>query len=308
MADFKIQFRLIRQLILSERLRYAWALSALIAGTLLIYLIPLVPQAVLDVVFNDDPEKASAISRGVIDIIGGIDLVGSELWRPALLIGFLALGAGFCVHLRQRFAARAAQNIARRMRSDIYDHVQKLPCRTHESLESGDLLQRCSSDVDTVSLFLSEQITMIGRAFAMLLVPLPLMFALDWRMAAISLILVGPIALFSYTFFNRMRIRFLEKEKAEARLTATVNENLNGVRVVRSFARQAFESERFEAHNATHRNRDNDLYRLMARFWSLSDALCFCQQGLVIGFGLWWLTQGSLEIGTFYFFISVVSI
>ena len=80
MADFKTQFRLIRQLILSERLRYAWALSALITGTLLIYLIPLVPQAVLDVVFNDDPEKASGISRGVIDILGGIDLVGAGLW------------------------------------------------------------------------------------------------------------------------------------------------------------------------------------------------------------------------------------
>ena len=307
MADFSTQFRLIRRLIFSERFRYACALFALIAGTLLIYLIPLVPQAVLDVVFNDDPGKASGISRRVIDIMGGIDAVGSQLWRPALLIGFLAISAGCCVHLRQRFAARAAQNIARGMRSAIYDHVQKLPCRTHESLESGDLLQRCSSDVDTVSLFLSEQITMIGRAFAMLLVPLPLMFALDWRMAVISLLLVGPISIFSYVFFNRMRDRFLEKEKAEARLTATVNENLNGVRVVRSFARQSFESERFETHNATHRNRDNDLYRLMARFWSLSDALCFCQQGLVIGFGLWWLTQGSLEIGTFYFFISVVN-
>ncbi|HAW96285.1 MAG TPA: ABC transporter ATP-binding protein, partial [Phycisphaerales bacterium] len=307
MADFSTQFRLIRRLIFSERFRYACALFALIAGTLLIYLIPLVPQAVLDVVFNDDPGKASGISRRVIDIMGGIDAVGSQLWRPALLIGFLAISAGCCVHLRQRFAARAAQNIARGMRSAIYDHVQKLPCRTHESLESGDLLQRCSSDVDTVSLFLSEQITMIGRAFAMLLVPLPLMFALDWRMAVISLLLVGPISIFSYVFFNRMRDRFLEKEKAEARLTATVNENLNGVRVVRSFARQSFESERFEMHNATHRNRDNDLYRLMARFWSLSDALCFCQQGLVIGFGLWWLTQGSLEIGTFYFFISVVN-
>ena len=59
MADFKTQFRLIRQLILSERLRYAWALSALITGTLLIYLIPLVPQAVLDVVFNETHEQVS---------------------------------------------------------------------------------------------------------------------------------------------------------------------------------------------------------------------------------------------------------
>ncbi|MEC8734837.1 MAG: ABC transporter ATP-binding protein, partial [Planctomycetota bacterium] len=123
----------------------------------------------------------------------------------------------------------------------------------------------------------------------------------------VSLVLVGPIAVFSYLFFNRMRSRFLDKERAEARLTATVNENLNGIRVVRSFARQQFEVDRFEACNREHRDRDNLLYRLMARFWSLSDALCFCQQGLVLGFGLWWMVQGSLEVGSLYFFISVVS-
>ena len=86
--------------------------AALISGTLLIYLIPLVPQAVLDVVFNDDPEKASGISRAVITVLGGIEQVGDQLWRPAILIGILALTAGVCVHLRQRFAARAARPAA----------------------------------------------------------------------------------------------------------------------------------------------------------------------------------------------------
>ncbi len=294
-------------LVASEGRRYLQALGALLVGTLLIYLIPLVPTAVLDVVFSGDPEKAAGISRGLIDVMGGPEVVRAQLWRAALLIGLGAITAGGFVHLRQRFAATAAQNIGRRLRSRIYDHVQRLPCREHERLESGDLLQRCSSDVDTVTLFLGEQIVMIGRAVAMLLVPLPLMFLIDWRMSLVSLVLVGPIAVFSYLFFNRMRSRFLDKEQAEARLTATVNENLNGIRVVRSFARQAFEVDRFEVCNREHRDRDNLLYRLMARFWSLSDALCFCQQGLVLGFGLWWMIQGSLEVGSLYFFISVVS-
>lgn len=307
MAELRNQVRLVGALIASERWRYACALVALLVGTLLIYLIPLVPTAVLDVVFSGDPEKAAGISRGLIDLMGGPEVVRAQLWRAALLIGVVAITAGCFVHLRQRFAATAAQNIGRRLRSRIYDHVQRLPCREHERLESGDLLQRCSSDVDTVTLFLGEQIVMIGRAVAMLLVPLPLMFLIDWRMSLVSLVLVGPIAVFSYLFFNRMRSRFLDKERAEARLTATVNENLNGIRVVRSFARQQFEVDRFEACNREHRDRDNLLYRLMARFWSLSDALCFCQQGLVLGFGLWWMVQGSLEVGSLYFFISVVS-
>jgi ATP-binding cassette subfamily B protein len=307
MAQLRNQVRLVGALVASERWRYACALVALLVGTLLIYLIPLVPTAVLDVVFGNNPEKAAGLSTTLIDWIGGAGTVRDALWRPAILIGVFAICAGGFVHLRQRFAANAAQNISRRLRRRIYDHVQRLPCRTHEKLESGDLLQRCSSDVDTVTLFLGEQIVMIGRAFAMLLVPLPLMFAIDWRMSVVSLLLVVPISIFSYLFFNRMRSRFLDKEKAEARLTATVNENLNGIRVVRSFARQDFENERFEVHNRLHRDRDNLLYRLMARFWSLSDALCFTQQGLVLGFGLWWMIQGSIEIGTLYFFISVVS-
>ena len=180
------------------------------------------------------------------------------------------------------------------------------PLASLEDLESGDLLQRCTSDLDKIVLFLSEQVVMIGRAVAMVLVPLPLMLAIDWRMTLVSLILVVPISAFSYVFFRKMRSRFLVKDEAEGRLTATVNENLAGIRVVRSFARQDFESSRFEERNREHRDLDNRLYVLMARFWSISDLLCFGQQLLVLCFGLWWLSKGTLEVGAFYFFLSAV--
>lgn len=303
----KGQFLMIWRLTRGDRKLYLCALAALLAGALFVYLIPLIPQAVLDVALGSDPERASGLAQWIIEILGGATLVRSNLWVPGLVIAGIAIAASICFHIRQRFAARAAQNIAARLRARIYDHVQRLPCRTHDSLESGDLLQRCSSDVDTVILFLSEQIIMIGRALAMIAVPLPLMLAIDWRMTLVSLILILPISTFSYIFFNKMRENFLKKDRAEGKLTATVNENLNGIRVVRAFARQDFENERFEERNAIHRDLDNRLYVLMARFWGLSDLLCFAQQGLVIGFGLWWLTSGSLEVGAFYFFIAVVS-
>jgi ATP-binding cassette subfamily B protein len=306
MPEKQDQFQRIRHLIRDEKRRYLLAFGALVAGTLLLYMVPLVPLAVLDVSLGSDPEKASALSRGLIEILGGRELVRENLWIPGLAIAAVAIGAGIFVHLRQRFAAKAAQNLAVRLRKRIYDHVQRLSCRSLEKLESGDLLQRCTSDVDTVVLFLSEQVMMMGRAVAMVLVPLPLMFAIDWRMSLVSFILILPISFFSFIFFKRMRENFLEKDRAEGRLTATVNENLNGIRVVRSFARQAFEEERFDERNVAHRDLDNRLYVLMSRFWSLSDLLCFAQQGLVLGFGLWWLTAGSLEVGAFYFFVSAV--
>ena len=307
MAEKQGQFGMIWRLVGGERRRYAVSFGALVLGTFLIYLIPLVPQSVLDVAIGSEPEKASWISRTTVDLMGGATLVGDNLWIAAVVVAVIALCAATCVHLRQRFAAVAAQNLAAGLRKRIYDHVQRLPCRSMERLETGDLLQRCTSDVDTVVLFLSEQVLMIGRALAMVIVPLPLLFAIDWRMTLVSFTLLIPIATFSYLFFREMRERFLAKDRAEGRLTATVNENLNGIRVVRSFARQSFEEDRFDERNTVHRDLDNRLYVLMSRFWSLSDLLCFAQQGLVLGFGLWWLTQGSLEVGAFYFFISAVS-
>lgn len=307
MSNARVQLASIWQLLEGDKRGYGRALVALLVGALLLYMIPLVPQAVLDVALSKDPETGSYLSKLLIDALGGTVFVRTHLWIAAIAIATIAIASAVAVHLRQRFAATAAQNTGRRLRRKLYDHVQRLPCETLDELEPGDLLQRSTSDVDTIVLFLSEQIVMLGRAVAMLIVPLPIMLLIDWRMTLVSGTLLLPIAVFSYVFFTQMRERFLKKDQAEGRLTATVNENLVGIRVVRAFARQAWERERFAERNDEYRILDNRLYILMARFWSISDLMCFAQQCLVIGFGLWWLTQGTLEIGSFYFFVAAAT-
>jgi ATP-binding cassette subfamily B protein len=214
--------------------------------------------------------------------------------------------AGGLTYLRGRWSATATEDIARRLRDRVYDHLQRLPARYFDGAETGDLLQRATSDVETVRVFLANHLVEIARALLMLVVPLPVMIALDWRMAAVAVLLIPMITAFSTLFFVRMRAAFKHTEEAESRLTATVQENLTGIRVVRAFGRQDLEVERFSRHNAAYRYLDNRLYWLMAIFWSTSDLMTFAQQSLVVGAGVYWVSEGQLEVGAFFYFLTAV--
>jgi ATP-binding cassette subfamily B protein len=275
------KYQLIWQLVRVERRRYGGAVLSLVLASCFLYMVPLVPSAVLDGRFTN-------------------------LWLAAVLMsGFTAL-AGFFTFLRGRLSSVAAENVILRLRDQLYDQLQHLPCSYFDTAPTGDLVQRCTSDVETMRQFLVSQVVEIGRAVLMMLVPLPLMLSIDWRMTVLSVVLIPPIVAFSMIFFRRVRNSFEKVDQAEGRLTATLQENLTGIRVVRAFARQQFEIEKFGTRNSEHRDLDNNLYRLLAVFWSASDVLCISQMGIVVIAGGRWIADGSLGVGSFFFFLTVV--
>jgi ATP-binding cassette subfamily B protein len=275
------KYQLIWQLVRVERRRYGGAVLSLVLASCFLYMVPLVPSAVLDGRFTN-------------------------LWLAAVLMsGFTAL-AGFFTYLRGRLSSVAAENVILRLRDQLYDQLQHLPCSYFDTAPTGDLVQRCTSDVETMRQFLVSQVVEIGRAVLMMLVPLPLMLSIDWRMTALSVVLIPPIVGFSMIFFRRVRTSFEKVDQAEGRLTATLQENLTGIRVVRAFARQQFEIEKFGVRNSEHRDLDNNLYQLLAVFWSASDALCISQMGIVVIAGGRWIADGSLGVGSFFFFLTSV--
>jgi ATP-binding cassette subfamily B protein len=168
-------------------------------------------------------------------------------------------------------------------------------------------VQRCTSDVETFRRFLANQVVEIGRALVMMVVPVPLMLALDVRMTIISVVTIPPIVVFSFLFFRKVQASFKLVDEAEGKLTARIQENLSGIRVVRAFARQEFEKEKFEDRNRTHRDLDYRLYRLFAWYWSLSDFLCMGQKAVVVCAGGYWLAVDQLQVGTFFFFLAAVN-
>jgi len=299
--------RTIWRTLAGQRLRYGAAISALVIASCFLYLVPLIPQAVLDGVIPETPEHASASTRWVVSVLGGREHVRANLWSPCLVVVGLTALAGVFTYLRGRWSAAASESIVRGVRDQLYDHLQHLPCTYLDQAETGDVIQRCTSDVETLRKFLASQVVEIGRAVIMLLVPIPLMLAIDPGMTLVSLTLIPVICAFSFVFFRRIKSAFTEADEAEGAMTTRIQENLTGVRVVRAFARQEFETSRFEEKNHVHRDLDYRLYVLMARFWSSSDLLCFLQKGLVVAAGVYWLIAGTLGVGAFFFFITAVN-
>ena len=288
-----------------SRLQYARAIAAMVVATVLLYAAPLVPQAVIDGVLSPDPEPTPVV-RAVLTALGGADLVGANLWWPAAVMVSITAVAGGLTYLRGRWSAQATEDIARRLRDRVYDHLQRLHIGFFDDAETGDLIQRATSDVETIRVFLANHLVEIARALLMLLVPLPVMLTIDVRMTFVAVVLIPLISGFSTVFFIRVRAAFTRSDEAEGRLTAMVQENLTGIRVVRAFGRQDFEEGRFAERNATYRRLDYRLYWLMAWFWSISDLMTFLQQTLVVAVGVYLVSQGELAVGAFFYFLTAV--
>lgn len=284
---------------------FAGAMVALVGSAALLYAAPLVPKSVFDLVL-DPAAEPSAISRSLVGWMGGTERVRDALWIPALAMIALAALSGVAIHLKTRFATGAAERVARRTRDRMYDHVQRLPCSTLDGIPSGDLVQRCTSDIETLRMFLANQAPEIGRAVLMLLVPLPIMLSLDWRMALASIVCIPAMLWFTAVYFRRMGPNFGIKEAAEAKMTANVQENLTGIRTVRAFGRADFENERFAASSAAFRDADRALFRHYANFWSASDLLCFLQLVIVVSLGAVFVSRGSMSAGSYFYFLTVV--
>lgn len=301
------KLRTIWRLMGGQRARYGGAIAALVAASCFMYLVPLVPQIVIDGVLTQDPSKTSGLVRRAVALAGGPETIAENLWVAAAIVLVLTGVAGTFTYLRGRLAAEASQRIARDVRDRLYDQLQHLPVAFHDTQRTGDLVQRCTSDVETLRLFLANQVVEIGRAILMMAVPIPLMLALDVRLTLVSVAVVPPIILFSALFFRRVQRQFTLVDEAEGTMTATLQENLTGIRVVRAFARQEFEKEKFSSAIGTFRGLSFRMYELMAWYWSLSDLLCMGQKALLVGVGGYWLATGQLAVGTFYFFIAAVN-
>lgn len=271
---------LLREISEGERKRYIGAVLATCVSTAFLFAVPQVVRDVIDLL-----EAGSAPGL-------------SKFAGAAALVVLFTAGSGAFLYLRGRLAAQASEGIARRLRSRIYGHLSHLPCGYHDDADTGDLVQRCTSDVETVRVFLSSQLVEIGRTILLLLIVIPVLLWMHVPMALLSLLLAPLIVTFAVLFFRRVQALFLEADEAEAEMTAVLQENLTGIRVVRAFARQEFECAKFAQHNGRHRDLNNRLISMLARYWSLSDVLCFLQFGIVLIGGAAWALRGDLSLGT----------
>lgn len=304
------QFSSLWSLLRGYRRRYGVALGCLVAATVLNYGVPLVGGAAIDHAVSERPagRDTPVLIAWWLDLLGGPEHLRAHLWLAPLAMVLLAAASGLFSYLKGWQASLASDGIARRLKNELYDHLNHLPARYHDRADTGDLVQRCTSDVETTRQFLATQVMEIGHAFILAATALPLLLSLSVPMTVVSFALVGPIVLYGYVYFRKVKHAFKEVESAEGALTAVIQENLTGIRVVRAFARQEFERAKFAAPNARFRDRNLRLMRLMAWYWSISDFVALSQIGLTLLVGAHWIRTGELTLGLLFAFLSYLGI
>jgi ATP-binding cassette subfamily B protein len=252
------------------------AILAMAVGYTFMFGVPLIMKLAIDTIGEIDnivvPGWVALISAnllpaklftGLTDISTSSSKVLPYLILCALGIVSLTLIAGLFLYVRGRYMAFAAEGIIRSLRDRVYSHIEHLPSQYHDQADTGDLVQRCTSDMETIRVFLSGQVIEISRAILMLLVVLPILFSLDTKMVWLSLVAMPLLFGSAIIFFRKVKTRFQVVDEAEASLTSVLQENLTGIRVVRAFAQQQFEIDKFAHKNVQFRDHNTRLIGLL---------------------------------------------
>jgi len=243
---------------------------------------------------------------------GKVPFLGNSLQSTEALIlvafGFIILAVfeGSFNFLSGRLSARTAEGIALRLRNYMFDHIQRLSFTYHDQIKTGELIERSTSDVDAIRRFFSEQAIGVGRIFLLFVINFTTLARLNLQLALISVIVVPILVLVSMYFFKKVTKLYEAYQEQEAILQTTLQENLTGVRVVKAFARQDYEREKFNRDNWEKFLRGLKLLRMHSTFWPLSDVLCGFQMlgGFIVAAIM--AINGTITVGTYLAYIGLV--
>ena len=289
------------------RLKYIGSILTVVIAVAVAFISPLLLSEIIDsVIGTTKPLSLPGPIQGWLDARGGRDFLVNNMWIVALVLVGINVLNGVVMFLRGKWTAQASESIAEKMRNRLYRHLQTLPYDYHVKAATGDLIQRCTSDVETVRRFLSGQLVEIFRAVFMLVIALVIMLNMNVKMTLMSLMLVPILFLYGMVFFKLTMKRFRETDEAEGRMSAVLQENLTGVRVVRAFGREKYEVEKFDKVNDNFRNLAAHQANLLAYYWSISDLLTMMQTAISLIYGVILAARGEISVGDLLVFTSYV--
>ena len=293
--------------------KYAGSILSIVVSVLTSFLTPLLIAGAVDAVTDTlngngaSPVNLPSFMAGWFNARGGAEYAAKHIWILAGLLVAVSLVGGLFQYLRGKWSAEASETIAERMRTRLYGHLQAMDYDYHVKAQTGDLIQRCTTDVETVRRFLASQVTEIFRTVIMVVLALSLMSAIHVKLTLISLILIPPLFGLAFWFFHWVQKLFREADEADGQLSAMLQESLTGVRVVRAFGRQRYESDRFTVCADAVHDKSVRISHVMAIYWSGSDMLSMAQTGLTLLFGIYFATRGEITTGNVLTFVSYIS-
>ena len=288
------------------RLLYLLALMFALLAQIAAALQPSLIKTTVDSVLGDVPLTHTALER-LVALFGAAAKGANGLFIMAALILAFALCRSIFTFLQMNTANAATERIIQNVRNRLYNHIQLLPYTYHANAKTGNLIQRCTSDVDTIRIALYSQIPETVGSVFLIIYTVCLMMQSNIKLALISCAAVPVAAAFSALFFYVIEKQFKASTEQEAAMTAVLQESLTGIRVIKAFTRQQYEMEKFKTVSEAYMRRNLILIRCFAFFWSGADFLSYTQIFTVILYGSFLAYRGEISAGMLIAFISYIT-
>jgi ABC-type multidrug transport system, ATPase and permease components len=225
------------------------------------------------------------------------------IWLGLIFL-FISLLRGVFTFSSSAISASSTEKAIKKLRDRLFSHLQALPLAYHSKTPTGELIQRCTGDVETVRKFASIQVVDVLRLLTIFIAAFIMMYGINIIYSLIAVALVPVIAVGSVIFFKKESEIWTKHEKEQDKLSIIVQENLSGIRVVKAFAKEKYEIEKFTNQNETKRQWGIKLLKLHAFFWPFSDFLVYTQMSISVFAGAYFALNGVITVGELTAFYS----
>jgi ATP-binding cassette subfamily B protein len=265
---------------------------------------PQIIRVAVDNVLGGKDTQLPALAQRLIERAGGLAFLAEHIWLMALALLAVALVKVLSQYGYLVSRTKGAETMVKSMRDSLFSHIERLPFAWHMKHRTGDIIQRCTSDIDTMKNFVAEQMTNIIRIVILLVLSVGFMLSMSWKLTMIAMLPVPIIVLYSFHFHRKIGEAFLKCDENEGVLSAMAQENLTGVRVVRAFGAERSERDRFFKQNEYYTGLWMELAKPLAQFWSTGDVLSGTQILLIVIFGSLFCIRGEMLPGAYIAFLS----
>ncbi len=303
-TERKQKLALLWKFLAGSKKYFALSILAAAVTALADMLNPQIIRAAVDCAIGGKEADFPAFVMDAVNRIGGFAYLGQHLWIMALAIIAVAACQVLSQYAFRVNNTKASETLVKSMRDQLFRHIERLPFGWHMKNRTGDIIQRCTSDIDTTKNFLSEQLTSVFRITILLALSVTFMLSMHPLLTVIALLPAPLIIAYSIHFHKIIHDGYMDCDENEGKLSAMAQENLTGVRVVRAFGRERSEIDKFRAQNDYYTKLWEKMAKVMSRFWSVSDIFSGIQVMLVVVFGAVFCVKGSLLEGEYIAFIS----
>ncbi len=283
------------------------AMFTVIIANIASFLTPQVIRVTVDSVINDQPFSLPGFVLSWIDSFGGREALRSHIIVCAAAALLFAVINGVANFVSRMNLAKGCEGAVESLRNTLFGHIQRLPYAWHNSHQTGDIIQRCTQDVELIRRFVNEQLMTVIHTLLAIAISLSLMFTMNVQLSLVVLCFIPLVLGYSMIFFVLVGKKFDQADRTEGELTALVQENLTGVRVVRAFGRERFEIERFNKKNQEFADLWSHLGRILGVDWGLGELFAGLQALVIMVIGVFFVERGSITEGEFLAYNSMLA-